>query len=93
MSRPKLPRPGSILMGDDYQFIIVVQRGWSDERIRRAFTDAFGDEVEDLSEVMVDTWRFHTAEQRRSDFGGDGDSYWSPDGQGASSIEVAVISL
>lgn len=92
MSRPALPRPGTVLDAEDFVLVLVVQRGWSDETIRNHISGWLDGGQE--FDYELDVWRYHTAEQVRNGDGGDEgyDNWWSPDGAGRSAIDVAVVS-
>ena len=90
--RPVLPRPGTLL-GNDCDLIVVVAQGWTDGQIRAAIA-RWADQVEDLDpltcEYALDRWYYHTKDQA-DDTPGDYDNYWSPEGRGASAVDVAVV--
>ena len=90
MSRPRLPRPGDILNGDDAEWVVVIQRGWTDAQIRSSLIEAFGCTLGDGFTYEIDTWRYHTKTQAAYDGQhGEHEAYWSPDGAGMP-IEVAL---
>ena len=86
MGRWRKPKPGACLENDD-AVVVVIQRGWSEERI----LDALGQWGYDGTGFEVDEWRYHTVEQERYEgSAGAYDSYWSPDGWGRTTIDVAI---
>lgn len=86
MSKPK---PGEFLIDpDDNAVYVVIERGWSDERIRQAFADRY---VEDGG-YTIDKFYMYSARQRR-DEQPDFPSFWGPDGECKTYIDVAVIEL
>jgi len=87
---PLRPAPGTFL-DNDCDVILVIERGWSDERIR----ELLGQQVDEVADVEYDlaVWRYHTAAQKRADgVGTDYENYWSPEGWGRTTIDVAVVS-
>jgi hypothetical protein len=88
----KYPLPGTRLTDDyDDDVAFVIEPGWSDQRIRDVGVAWIGPEARDL-EYTVATWRYHTKAQDRIEGApSDYDWYWSPDGWGKSTIDVAIF--
>lgn len=82
------PAPGTALDDGDMVTAIVVTRGWTDAQIREAIADAYLE----LDDYELDVWRNCTRRWREAQGVDTGhDNYWHPEGDGASTIDVAVL--
>ena len=87
-------KAGSLLTNESSDaFAVVIERGWSDERIRDAVRTAAADYDSEVIEgpYDLDVWSSYLAWQKR-EIGWPPDcDYWGPDGAGRRSINVAVF--
>jgi hypothetical protein len=92
VSRPPTPRPGDVLGDEDGNtFAIVITRGWGEGIIYDIATDFHGMSRDEVGPYVLRRWRFCTAGWREANgIPGDYDSWWAEDGDGASTIDVAV---
>lgn len=86
------PRPGTVLENDS-DLVVVIDPGWEIDQIADAIEEHSHEfDVPADYHFDVATWRYHTAAQRRSDGRGvEYDTFWSPEGWGTTSIDVAVV--